>query len=78
MLSPALEEESIYLLKTLVAELNEHYLKYSNNCLKPKFHFLVHYPYMIKEFGPVSHIWAMRYEAKHRILKICTRSSFNR
>jgi len=47
MLSPALEEESIYLLKTLVAELNELYLKYSNNCLKPKFHFLVHYPSMI-------------------------------
>ncbi|XP_022160294.1 uncharacterized protein LOC111026502 [Myzus persicae] len=78
MLSPALEEGSIYLLKTLIAELNDLYLKYSNNCLKPKFHFLVHYPSMIKKFGPVSHIWAMRYEAKHRILKICARSSFNR
>ncbi|XP_025190996.1 uncharacterized protein LOC112591406, partial [Melanaphis sacchari] len=78
MLSPALEEESIYLLKTLVAELNELYLKYSKNCLKPKFHFLVHYPSMIQKFGPVSHIWTMRYEAKHRILKICARSSFNR
>lgn len=78
LLSPVLEEYSIYVLKTLVAELNELYLKYSNNCLKPKFHFLVHYPSMIKKFGPVSHIWAMRYEAKHRILKICTRSTFNR
>lgn len=78
MLSPALEEGSIYLLKTLIAELNNLYLKYSNNCLKPKFHFLVHYSSMIKKFGPVSHIWAMRYEAKHRILKICARSSFNK
>jgi len=54
MLAHALEEGSIYLLKTLIAELNDLYLKYSNNCLKPKFHFLVHYPSMIKMFGPVS------------------------
>jgi len=32
ILSPALEEYSIYLLKSLVAKLNELYLKYSNNC----------------------------------------------
>lgn len=32
---------------------------------------------IIKKFGPVSHIWAMRYEAKLRVLKICARL-FNR
>jgi len=32
---------------------------------------------MIKKFDPVSHIWAMRYEAKHRVLKMCARSTFN-
>lgn len=78
MLSPALEEGSIDLLRTLIAEMNELYLKYSKQFLKPKFHFLVHYSSMIKKCGPVSHTWSMRYEAKHRILKIAARSSFNR
>lgn len=78
MLSSLVEEQSTFLLKTLVEELNELYLKYSKKSLKPKFHFLLHYPSLIKKFGPVGNFWSMRFEAKHRISKIAARSSFNR
>ncbi|XP_050066646.1 uncharacterized protein LOC126555812 [Aphis gossypii] len=78
LLSSLVEEQSIFLLKTLVGELNELYLKYSKKSLKPKFHFLLHYPLLIKKFGPVGNFWSMRFEAKHRISKIAARSSFNR
>lgn len=78
VLSTSLEESSCSLLETLIGEMNELYIKYSKNTLKPKFHFLTHYPLIIKKFGPVVHFWSMRYEAKHRISKISARSSFNR
>lgn len=38
---------------------------------------MLHYPNLIDKFVPISHLWSMRYEAKHRISKIAARSSFN-
>lgn len=78
ILSTSLELDSCSMLQTLVAEMNNLYLKYSKNCLKPKFHFLTHYHSFIKKFGPVIHLWSMRYEAKHKVSTISARSSFNR
>ncbi|XP_025200474.1 uncharacterized protein LOC112598290 [Melanaphis sacchari] len=77
-LSTSHEVNNCMLLETAVGEMNELYLKLSKNVLKPKFHFLTHYPTIIKKHGPVVHLWSMRYEAKHRISKISARSSFNR
>ncbi|CAI6360173.1 unnamed protein product [Macrosiphum euphorbiae] len=78
MLSTSLEESNCTLLETLIGEMNNLYLKYSKSNLKPKFHFLTHYPSMIRKHGPVVHLWSMRFEAKHRVSKISARSSFNR
>lgn len=33
--------------------------------LKPKHHFLEHYPHLIRCFGPVVDFWTIRFEAKH-------------
>lgn len=33
--------------------------------LKPKFHFLLHYPDQILHYGPLLHIQTLRFEAKH-------------
>lgn len=73
-----LTKDRCSLLQVLVAELNELYTKFTNENLKPKFHFLVHYHAMILKFGPLVHFWSMRFEAKHRISKISARASFNR
>lgn len=58
LVSVSLEKDSCSLLKTLVGELNELYLKYSKKFLKPKFHFMLHYPNFINKFGPISPILA--------------------
>lgn len=65
-------------LKWAVEEFNSLYLKLSPTPLKPKFHFLIHYPGMMKTLGPLYNLWCMRYESKHRTLKIAARSSMNR
>ncbi|XP_008189972.1 uncharacterized protein LOC103311913 [Acyrthosiphon pisum] len=78
ILSTSLELDSCSMLQTLVAEMNDIYLKYSKNRLKAKFHFLTHYHSFIKKYGPVIHLWSMRYKAKHKVSTISARSSFNR
>lgn len=52
--------------------IQNHHLTYIRlyGSLKPKHHFLVHYPTAIKKCGPLKHIWGMRFEAKHKEAKI--------
>nr|XP_004207466.3 uncharacterized protein LOC101237831 [Hydra vulgaris] len=35
----------------------------------PKIHYLVHYPRLLLHFGPLRHLWVMRFESKHQYFK---------
>lgn len=37
--------------------------------LKPKLHFLTHYPRIMMEMCPLKHVSCMRFEAKHKEIK---------
>lgn len=37
--------------------------------LRPKHHFVEHYPQLIRCFGPLVELWTMRFEAKHSFFK---------
>jgi len=41
--------------------------------LKPKHHFMRHYPALILKFGPLIRVWTMRFESKHSYFKRCAR-----
>lgn len=41
--------------------------------LKPKHHYLRHYPALILKFGPLIRLWTMRFESKHSYFKQCAR-----
>lgn len=41
--------------------------------LKPKHHYLRHYPALIFKFGPLIRLWTMRFESKHSYFKRCAR-----
>lgn len=62
-------------LKFLISELNQCYCELTKSQLQPKFHFLTHYPDMLLKFSPLTQIWTMRFEARHRILKEAARAS---
>lgn len=60
-------------LQVLIKEHNELYLKISGERLKPKHHFLLHYPTIFKYLGPFANVSCMRFEAMHKRLKAyCT------
>lgn len=41
--------------------------QYPEKHMKPKLHYLLHYPEYISQFGPPRRYWAMSFEAKHSI-----------
>jgi len=45
--------------------------------LRPKHHYLLHYASLTAKFGPLMHLWTMRFESKHAYFKRCIRYSRN-
>lgn len=67
-------------LDVLVAEHHELYMKLFHLNLKPKHHHMLHYKSALLKFGPLCHLWALRFEGKNHILKLfgqVTRSRTN-
>lgn len=62
-------DEDLKELESLIHKHNELYLKNFDEHLKPKQHFLVHYPKVIKDSGPIYKMMCFRNEAKHQIFK---------
>lgn len=68
-------------LKILAKNIETHNSKYTTlfkKPLKPKFHFLNHYVGILKQIGPLKHIWTFRYESKHREAKMYARNISSR
>ncbi|CAG9763786.1 unnamed protein product [Ceutorhynchus assimilis] len=78
VLSFNLTVEHIAFLKSLIFEyISERSVSFPDDKLKPKHHFLCHYPYLIKCFGPLRHLWTLRFESKHRYFKNIIKHSQN-
>ena len=50
---------------------------FPDKVLKPKHHFLAHYPQLIVQFGPLIRLWTLRFESKHTYFKRCARVLHN-
>lgn len=59
----------IQVLRQLIEQfIEERRLALPNHTLKPKHHYMLHYCDQILQFGPLVHVWTMRFEAKHNQL----------
>ena len=66
--APSFNDDELFTLKCLLEEFFTKFLIcYPDSHLKPKAHFLLHYPVMIKRFGPL--VKSLRFEAKNGVLK---------
>lgn len=66
------------ILQNLVSEHNQLYMKLTGESLKPKHHFLIHYPRLFRINGPFAPISSMRNEGKHKELKSYTNVCMSR
>jgi hypothetical protein len=65
----------IYLSKVIDSFFLYRKLCFPEISLRPKHHYLAHYPLLIKLLGPLRVWWAMRFEAKHQYFKQCLLSA---
>ncbi|XP_047998826.1 uncharacterized protein LOC125236159 isoform X1 [Leguminivora glycinivorella] len=70
--------EHLVNLKHLIKEHHKMYIELFKSSLKPKYHFLVHYPGVINKLGPPIFYSAFKFEAKHKELKRVSRSIASR
>jgi hypothetical protein len=67
---PEITTEETYFVKHLIKEHHEYFLEiFPDRTLKPKHHFMTHYPHQMRLLGPLIHFWTIRFEAKHRFFK---------
>ena len=48
--------------------MSSYYTQYEVT-MKPKFHYLLHYPQLMMQYGPLVYCWTLRFEAKHFAFK---------
>lgn len=76
--APSIAEEQVSNLQVLIVEYFEDLRKYlPEHKLRPKHHYMTHYPGLIKAFGPLSKSSTLRMEAKHQFFKRCIQRSGN-
>lgn len=76
--SSKFNQSKILYLKQLISQHNRMYVALFNDNLKPKHHFLTHYPTVIQYSGPPKNYWCFRFEGKHKELKMYARSTCSR
>lgn len=67
-------EDNVIYLSSLIEGFINKYSDVTKDNIKPKFHFLTHYPQMIMKFGNLGQICTYRFEAKHRTSKLYANS----
>lgn len=62
-------DDDLNKLSTLITSHHSFYVSFFKDSLKPKHHHMLHYPNIIRQIGPLTNIWCMRLEGKHKELK---------
>lgn len=76
--APKIHISQVLLLNRLVRlYIEDRIALFPSVALRPKHHFLLHYAWLIMQFGPLIHVWTMHLESKHSFFKRCIRRAQN-
>ena len=78
LVSPIIHVQTPKLLATLITEYLMLYSEIFPGLLKPKHHFLFHYPRIMEAVGPVWKVNCIRLEATHRMGKVTSLAAISR
>lgn len=77
-IAPAIRKTDLNKLEGLIEKHHNLVVNEFKVRLKPKHHFLTHYPSIIQNSGPPTQYWTMRQEAKHKVSKSYCKVNSNR
>jgi hypothetical protein len=70
VMSPIVTVHKAVYLRELICEHHQLFKElYPNANITPKMHYIRHLPWWILRFGPMSRLWCMRFEARHKLFK---------
>ena len=69
VLAPILDPAWLPYLELLISHHHTLLKDVAPKAFIPKMHFIVHYPRLLLTFGPLRHLWTMRFEAVHQYFK---------
>ena len=69
LLAPVVDPAWLPYLELLIAHHHALLRDVAPKAFIPKMHFIVHYPRLLLTFGPLRHLWTMRFEAVHQYFK---------
>lgn len=76
--APEIHESYLPYLQAIINEyLCLRKLHFPGIKLRPKHHYLQHYPDLIRKFGPLLKVWSLRFESKHSYFKRVIRNLHN-
>jgi len=67
--APSLTFDIFHYLELLINEFFECFRILFPQSFTPKLHYMVHYPNLIRKFGPLRAMWCLRFEGKHQYFK---------
>ena len=68
--TPICNADTTGMLTQLIFTHHQEFRKlYPKATITPKMHYCIHLPTQMKEFGPLRHLWCMRFEGKHGFFK---------
>lgn len=77
--TPYVNLRSLHYFNILISEHHEIYrTTFPQVTLKPKHHYMLHYPEIMRRIGPLWTVCCLRWEAKHRPLKQATHATNSR
>ncbi|XP_048100473.1 uncharacterized protein LOC125295253 [Alosa alosa] len=77
ILSPSIKQSILHYLAIQIGHFLSLFSSLFPGKVTPKLHYLIHYPRLIEKFGPLRHLWCMRFEGKHQYFKRLARNAFN-
>lgn len=77
VLAPSIERSWVPYLEHLIRDFLDSFLEIFPDSFQPKMHYLLHYPRFINLYGPLRHVWCMRFEGKHQYFKDIARITRN-
>lgn len=78
IMQPIVTEDLCKKLENVISAHHKLYLALSGETLKPKHHHLLHYPRIMRRYGPLKHLATIRLEAKHKNLTTVAKSVTSR
>ena len=72
--APRFEKHILSHLHSLISSFYSSFAAEAPAYVKPKFHFLLHYPRLMSLYGPLCPLWGMRFEQFHQKLKRIVRN----